>query len=81
MISRESFRRRETFDRSLIFNVVKIARVIVAWQFVHDGGYVVADCPEVPDVVLEKGMVDDVIDAFVAQSVLSAEQFLFIYFT
>ena len=41
----------------------------------HDGGYVVADCPEVPDVVLEKGMVDDVIDAFVAQSVLSAEQF------
>ena len=74
VISSKSFGRRETFDRRLIFDIVEISRVIVARQFVNDGRYVVADGSEVPDVVLEEGMIDDVVDAFVAQPVLSTEK-------
>ena len=78
VISGKSFRRRETFDRRLIFDIVEISRVVVAREFVNDGRYVVADGSEVPDVVLEEGMIDDVVDAFVAQPVLSTEKNSFI---
>ncbi len=73
VISSEGFWRRETLDWRFVLNIVKISCVIVAGKFVYDGRYIVSNCPEVPVFVLEEGMIDDVINPFVAQSVLSME--------
>ena len=72
VIARKSLRRRETLDGRLVFYVIKVSRVVIAGQLVYDRWNVVSNGPEIPNVVFEKWMVDDLVNPLVAQSILSA---------
>ncbi len=72
MIARESLRYRETLDGRLVFYFIKVSGVIIAGQLMDDGWNVVSDCPEIPNVVFEKWMIDDFVNPFLAQSKLPA---------
>ena len=67
VVAGEGLRGRKALDRSLVLDVVEVSGVVVARQLVHDRRHVVADGDEVPDVVLEEGMLLDLVDASVAK--------------
>ena len=67
VVAGEGLRGRKALDRSLVLHVVEVSGVVVARQLVHDRRHVVADGDEVPDVVLEEGMLLDLVDASVAK--------------
>ena len=74
VVASEGLRGRKALDGSFVLDVVEVPGVVVAGQLVDDRWHVVADGREVPDVVLEEGMLLDLVDAAVAQPTSSGEK-------
>lgn len=75
MISSKSLGSWKIFAGRFIFNIVKISGVVVPAKLTNNGRNTLANIVEIPLIILEKWMILNLLDTFVAQSSRSENNF------